>query len=185
MDRRCATYVLAYVGVGDEELCAQILFCDGLMVCKCDGAYAGEDEVFCDFVGKGLDGDEEDVGGADSVGVSSGLHGGSVGGLTSPAPAPPIAGSGDRKGQFHLRVVSAAPARARAAPTCGDFVGLSNGSDGLSSRVVRGEGAIGRGRRYAGRRGEVRHGRRVAGGRGQRNCRGGVSAGSCGSARAA
>jgi hypothetical protein len=34
------------------------------VVCERDGADAGEDEVLCDFVGEGFDGDEEDVGGA-------------------------------------------------------------------------------------------------------------------------
>ena len=57
--------VLAHVGVGDEEGRAQVIFGDGLVVGERDGANAGEDEVLCDFVGEGLDGDEEDVGGAD------------------------------------------------------------------------------------------------------------------------
>jgi hypothetical protein len=58
-------YVFADVGVADEELCAEIIFGDYFVVCEGDGAYAGEDQVLCDFVGERLDGDEEDVGGAD------------------------------------------------------------------------------------------------------------------------
>lgn len=59
------THVLAYVGIRDEELRAQVFFCDGLMIGQCDGCDAGEDQVFGDFVGEGSDGDEEDVCGAD------------------------------------------------------------------------------------------------------------------------
>jgi hypothetical protein len=66
-----STYVLAYVGVADEELCAQVLFRHDLVVCECDGAYAGQYEVLCDFVGERFDRDEEDVGGADSGLVST------------------------------------------------------------------------------------------------------------------
>jgi hypothetical protein len=65
------TYILAHIGLADEELCAQILFYHNLMVCERDGAYAGQDEVLGDFVGKGLDGDEQDVGCAHSMSVSS------------------------------------------------------------------------------------------------------------------
>lgn len=64
-------YVLAYVGLGEEELCTKVIFCDDFMVYECDGANAGQDEVLRDFVGERLDGDEEDVGSADSTCVSS------------------------------------------------------------------------------------------------------------------
>jgi hypothetical protein len=49
---------------------AQILFGDDLVVGEGDGAYAGQDQVLCDFVGERFNGDEEDVGGADPVRVS-------------------------------------------------------------------------------------------------------------------
>lgn len=57
--------VLAYVGVADEEGRAQVFFCDIFVVGEGDGANAGEDEVLCDFVCEGFDGDKEDVCGAD------------------------------------------------------------------------------------------------------------------------
>ena len=63
-------YILAYVGLANEELCAKVIFCDDFMVCECDGPYACKDEVLCDLVGERLDGDEEDVGGADSTCIS-------------------------------------------------------------------------------------------------------------------
>jgi hypothetical protein len=65
-----STYVFAYIGIADKKLRAQILLGDDFMVCKRDGAYAGEYEVLCDFVGEGLDRDEEDVGSANSVCVN-------------------------------------------------------------------------------------------------------------------
>ena len=40
------------------------------MVCECDGANAGEDKILCDFVGKRFDGDEEDIGGTNSVWIN-------------------------------------------------------------------------------------------------------------------
>jgi hypothetical protein len=64
-DGKNCSYVLAYVGVADEELRAQVLLGDNLMVGECEGADAGEDEVLRDLVGERLDGYEEDVGGAD------------------------------------------------------------------------------------------------------------------------
>jgi hypothetical protein len=64
-DGKNCSYVLAYVGVADEELCAEVIFGDYFVVCEGDGPYAGEDEVLCDFVGERFDGDEKDVGGAD------------------------------------------------------------------------------------------------------------------------
>lgn len=60
------THILAYVGVGDEELSTQVIFGDDFMVRKSDGGDAGEDEIFRDFVRERLDGDEEDIGCADS-----------------------------------------------------------------------------------------------------------------------
>jgi len=57
------------MGVGKEELRAQVFFGDDFVVGQCDGADAGEDEVLCDFVGKRFDGDKEDVGRANPVGV--------------------------------------------------------------------------------------------------------------------
>jgi hypothetical protein len=56
--QRCFSAILAYIGVADEELRAQIIFSHDLVVCECNGAYAGEDKVLGDFVGKGFDGDE-------------------------------------------------------------------------------------------------------------------------------
>jgi len=44
---------------------AQIIFGHHFVVGERDGAYASEDKVLRDFVGKGLDRDEQDVGGAD------------------------------------------------------------------------------------------------------------------------
>lgn len=69
----CKTYVLAYVSLTNEELRAQILLCDNLVVCKCNGAYAGQDKVLCDFVGQRFDGDKEDVGSTDPFCVSCGI----------------------------------------------------------------------------------------------------------------
>ena len=63
--QRCFCAVLAYVGVANKELRAQIIFGHDFVVGERDGAYAGEDEVLRDFVGKGFDRDEQDVGGAD------------------------------------------------------------------------------------------------------------------------
>lgn len=63
-------YILAYVSIADEELRAQILFGNDFMVCERDGAYACEDQVLGDLVGKSLDGDEEDVGRADPGAVN-------------------------------------------------------------------------------------------------------------------
>jgi hypothetical protein len=60
-----AAYVLAHIGVADEELGAQVVARDELVVGEGDGADACQDEVFGDLVGEGFDGDEEDVGGAD------------------------------------------------------------------------------------------------------------------------
>lgn len=74
MDAMELTHVLAHVGLADEELRAQVIFCNYLMVCECDGAYAGEDEVFCDFVGESFDGDEQDVCVADSTRLSTDSH---------------------------------------------------------------------------------------------------------------
>lgn len=56
--------VLAYIGVADEEGRAQVFFRDIFVVGEGDGANAGEDEVLCDFVCEGFDGDKEDVCGA-------------------------------------------------------------------------------------------------------------------------
>jgi hypothetical protein len=64
------TYVLAHVGLADEELRAQILLSNELVVCECDGAYASQYEILCDFVGERLDGDEKNVGRANPVGVN-------------------------------------------------------------------------------------------------------------------
>jgi hypothetical protein len=63
--QRCLSTVFAYVGVAEEELRAQVILGHDFVVCECDGAYAGEDKVLGDFVGKGFDGDEQDVGGTD------------------------------------------------------------------------------------------------------------------------
>lgn len=52
---------------------AQVLFCNYLMVGESYGAYAGKDEVLCNFVGKGFERDDEDVGSANSAGVSQAL----------------------------------------------------------------------------------------------------------------
>jgi hypothetical protein len=52
------TYVLAYVGIVDEELRAQILFDYDFVVCERDGGYTSQDEVLGNFVGKRLDRDE-------------------------------------------------------------------------------------------------------------------------------
>lgn len=71
------------------------------MVCEGDGANAGEDKVLCDFVGERLDGDEEDVGGADSGGVS-GAESFRWISLTSLALSHPIVGSGGHKARFRL-----------------------------------------------------------------------------------
>lgn len=45
----------------DEELSAQVVLRDGLMVDDCDGVDTGEDQVLCDFVCERLDANEEDV----------------------------------------------------------------------------------------------------------------------------
>lgn len=74
-------YVLAYVGLADEELRAQILFGDGLVVGKGDGAYASQDQVLGDLVGEGLDRHEEDVCIADPVPLA---EAGRVGAVCAP-----------------------------------------------------------------------------------------------------
>jgi hypothetical protein len=51
------SYVLAHVSVTDEELRAQVIFGDYFVIGEGNGAYAGEHQVFCDFVGEGFDGD--------------------------------------------------------------------------------------------------------------------------------
>jgi hypothetical protein len=58
-------YVLAHIRVADEELGAQIVFGHVFVVCEGDGANASKHEVLCDLICQRLDGDEEDVGGAD------------------------------------------------------------------------------------------------------------------------
>lgn len=60
----CFSAVLAYVGVGEEELGTQVIFGHDLVVGEGDGANACEDEVLCDFIGEGFEADEEDVCGA-------------------------------------------------------------------------------------------------------------------------
>ena len=64
LGRSCFGAVLAHVGVGEEELGAQVIFGDGLVVSDGDGADACENQVLCDLVGEGFEADEEDVGGA-------------------------------------------------------------------------------------------------------------------------
>jgi hypothetical protein len=60
--KNAVAYIFSDKRIIDEELGAEILFCDNFMVCECDGAYAGKDEVLGDFVGKRLDRDEKNVG---------------------------------------------------------------------------------------------------------------------------
>ncbi len=43
------------------------------MVGESYGAYASKDKVLCNFVGKGFERDDEDVGSSDSAGVSQAL----------------------------------------------------------------------------------------------------------------
>ena len=44
------------------------------MIRQCEGAYAGQDQVLCDFVGERFDGYEKDVGVTHSIFVNAGLH---------------------------------------------------------------------------------------------------------------
>lgn len=64
-----STYIRAYMSISEEELGAQVFFCDDFMVGQCNRADASENEILRNFVGKGFDGDEKDVGCADPVGV--------------------------------------------------------------------------------------------------------------------
>jgi hypothetical protein len=82
-------YIRSDKRIADEELSAEILFCDSFMVCKCDGAYTGKHEVLGDFVGERFDRDEENVGGADSTLVNcSFVSAGSCGSLLLSLDAP-------------------------------------------------------------------------------------------------
>ena len=66
-----AAYVLANVCIADEELRAQVILGDVLVVGERDGANACQHQILCDLVGERFDGDEQDVSCADLL---LGLH---------------------------------------------------------------------------------------------------------------
>jgi hypothetical protein len=68
---RATTHILAKVGLADEELRAQVIFSNHVMVCQSDGADSREDKVLCDLVGEGFDGDKQNVGVANAAHVST------------------------------------------------------------------------------------------------------------------
>lgn len=64
------THVLPNISIRDEELGAEIVVSDGLVVDDGQGLDASKDEVLGDFVGQGFDGDQKDVCRAQSGRVS-------------------------------------------------------------------------------------------------------------------
>lgn len=129
-------YVLAYVGIADEELRAKVFLGDNFMVCERDGSDSSEHKVLGDLVGERLDGDEQDVGGANSGRVSCNSRCATSVLLLFSLNTP----------EADLSVVEGDLIRR-------DLVGFGHGSYRLSSCIVRREGAIGDWRR--GRSGHI------------------------------
>lgn len=59
-------YILTNVLFSDEELRAEVLLFDGLMIDDCQGANSGQHKVLSYFIREGFEGNEEDVRIADS-----------------------------------------------------------------------------------------------------------------------
>lgn len=104
-------YILANVGVGYAELCAQVFLNNDVVVCESDGADAPKDKVLSYFVGDCPYSNQQDIGGTDPGTCQTSFALAAAGCRTSPAPLHPKVGFGGRRGQIPLRNASATSSR--------------------------------------------------------------------------